>query len=55
MGVLAGLSVLVGIILGGAGKLCISTELVDSVDLRFLERVGAMLRVCVSVVVISGG
>jgi len=37
------LLVFVGIICGGAGKLCISVELVDSVDLRFLERVGAML------------
>jgi len=37
------LSVFVGIICGGAGKLCISVELVDSVDLRFLERVGAMM------------
>jgi hypothetical protein len=43
-GVLAGLRVLVATICGGAGKPCTSTELVDSVDLRFLERVGAISR-----------
>jgi hypothetical protein len=37
------LSVFVGTVCGGAGKLCISVDLVDSVDLGFLERVGAML------------
>ena len=42
VGVRAGLRVLVAINCGGAGKFCISAELVDSVDLRFLERVGAM-------------
>lgn len=46
VGVLAGLRVFVGIICGGAGKFWISTELVDSVDLRFLERVGAISGDC---------
>jgi hypothetical protein len=37
---------LVGTLCGGAGKLGISTELVvDSVDLRFLVRAGAILLV----------
>jgi hypothetical protein len=40
--VLAGLRVFVGATCGGAGKLCTSTELVDSVDLRFFDRVGAI-------------
>ena len=35
-----------GIICGGAGKFWTSTELVDSVDLRFLERVGAIFGDC---------
>lgn len=42
VGVLAGLLIFVGTSCGGAGKLCISTELVDSVDLRFFCRVGAI-------------
>lgn len=42
VGVLAGLRVLVATICVG----CTSTELADSVDLRFLERVGAILRSC---------
>lgn len=46
MGVVAGLRVFVGIICGGAGKFWTSTELVDSVDLRFLERVGAIFGNC---------
>jgi len=46
VGVLAGLRVFVGIICGGAGKFWISKELVDSVDLRFLERVGAIFEDC---------
>jgi hypothetical protein len=48
-GVIAGLRVFVGTIWGGAGKLCTSTELVDSVDLRFLTRVGAILQVLVMI------
>lgn len=44
-GVLAGLRVFVATICVG----CTSTELADSVDLRFLERVGAMLRYCVAI------
>lgn len=45
MGVLAGLWVFVGTSRGGAGKVCTSTELelVDSVDLRFFCRVGAIV------------
>ena len=45
--VFVGLRVFVGTICGGAGKVCISTEVADSVDLRFLERVGAISRVSV--------
>ena len=29
---------------GGAGNFCRSTELFDSVDVRFFDRMGAMLR-----------
>jgi hypothetical protein len=44
IGVLAGECVFVGMIRGaGAGKLCISTEPSDSVDLRFFDRVGAIV------------
>lgn len=43
VGVLTGLRVFVGTSCGGAGKLCKSTEPMDSVDLPFLIRVGAML------------
>jgi len=42
----------VGIICGGAGKLCISTDVEDSVDLRFLKRVGAMSLTTVVIVVV---
>lgn len=42
VGVPCGLRILVGIICGGGGKFWISAETADSVDLRFLERVGAM-------------
>ena len=48
-GVFVGLRVFVGTICGGAGKVCTSTEVADSVDLRFLERVGAISRVYVVV------
>jgi hypothetical protein len=41
-GVLAGLRESVGTCCGGAGNLCTSRELVDSVELRFLDRVGAI-------------
>jgi len=42
IGDLRGLLIFVGTNCGGAGKFWISTEEVDSVDLRFLERVGAI-------------
>ena len=44
VGVFAGLLPFVGTIRGGAGKDCISIDVVESVDMRFFERVGAMLR-----------
>lgn len=49
VGVLIGLRVFVGTSCGGAGKLRTSTELVDSVDLRFFCRVGAMFQSSVKV------
>jgi hypothetical protein len=49
VGVRTGLWDFVGIIWGGAGKLGTSTELfVNSSDLRFLDRVGAIVLMCVS-------
>jgi hypothetical protein len=42
-GVLTGLLVFVGMSCGGAGKFCIETELVDSVDFGFVCRVGAIV------------
>ena len=41
-GVFAGLGPFVGTIWGGAGNDCMSIDVVDSVDLRFFVRVGAM-------------
>lgn len=43
VGVVAGLRVFVGTNLGGTGKFCTSTEAADSVDLRFFDRVGAIV------------
>jgi hypothetical protein len=48
VGVRTGLWDFVGTICGGAGKLGTSTELFDnSSDLRFLDRVGAIVLMCI--------
>lgn len=43
IGVLAGLEAFVGTIVGGAGNDCTLMDVDESVDMRFLERVGAMV------------
>lgn len=48
VGVFIGLDPFVGTICGGAGNDCMSTDVVDSVDLRFFVRVGAMIIVVYS-------
>jgi hypothetical protein len=44
LGILVGVFILVGIFRGGAGNDAASTELVDSVDLRFFCRVGGIVK-----------
>ena len=44
LGVFVESCALVGIVLGAAGNFFVSSELVDSVDLRFFDRVGAMIK-----------
>lgn len=48
-GIPFGLCIFVGTICDAAEKSGISTEVVDSVDLRFLERVGAMLMIYIEI------
>jgi hypothetical protein len=43
VGVLVGLPAFVGMSWGGVGKFCMSREVVDSLELRFFGRVGAIL------------